>query len=196
MAGIGLSFPCFLPEGENEGTILGKAVSANLTVNFATGELYADDALAEDASEFISGDMALETDDLEDEVLSVLYGCKVEDNEVTYNKDDEAPYGTLGFIRRLQRKGKKYYKGFVFPRTHPAMGNESAQTKGSSITFSTSNTNLKVLEDDNGDWKKHETFDDYADAKAYVAAACGITLNTTPASGSGGSDSGGSGSGT
>ena len=76
------------------------------------------------------------------------------------------------------------------------MGNESAQTKGNSITFSTSNTNLKVLEDDNRDWKKHKTFDSYADAKAYVAAACGITLNSTPSSGSGGSGSGGSGSGT
>lgn len=55
MAEFGAKYPCFKPNGASHGFVLGKLAAANLTVNLASGELYADDSLAEQLSEFSSG---------------------------------------------------------------------------------------------------------------------------------------------
>ena len=59
MAEFGAKYPCFKPNGAASGIVLGKLAAANLTVNLASGELYADDSLAEQLSEFSSGSLAM-----------------------------------------------------------------------------------------------------------------------------------------
>ena len=54
---------------------VGKLVKADLTVTNASGELYADDALAEKVDMFASGSLALETDDKTDEVHAAIHGA-------------------------------------------------------------------------------------------------------------------------
>lgn len=168
MAAFGANYPCFKQEDKDTGVVLGRLVSANLTIQMASGELYADDELAEEVSEFASGSLAMETDDLEDEKAAEIYGCTVSEGEVTYNKDDTAPYGALGYYKALMRKGKKYYKAFFYPRTRAALGNDNAQTRGNSVTFQTTSTTFTVFCDDNGDWRVHETFATAAEAKAWL----------------------------
>ena len=91
MAKFGANYPCFKGKKKEKGVIIGKLVSANLTVNMASGELYADDALAEQISEFSSGTIAMETDDMDAAVAAEIYGCTVsEDNTVTYKAGDNA----------------------------------------------------------------------------------------------------------
>lgn len=175
MAAFGANYPCFKPEGETAGVVLGKLVSANLTVNLATGELFADDALAEHISEFSSGSLAMQTDDLEDDKAAKVYGCKVAEKKVTYNIGDTAPYGGLGYYKALSRGGKKYFKGIYHPRVRAALGNDNAQTKGSSITFQAENINFTVLPDGTGNWRITETFDTPAAAQAWVQQQCGLT---------------------
>ena len=85
MANFGAKYPCFAPFKGVEPTnalpkydakvVVGKLVSANLTVNLASGELYVDDALTEQLSEFASGTIAMETDDMLDDVAAVVYGA-------------------------------------------------------------------------------------------------------------------------
>ena len=60
---------------------LGKLVKAELTVNIATGELYANNMLAEKSDEFISGTLAVEVDDMEKEVEGAVYGSAYNDGE-------------------------------------------------------------------------------------------------------------------
>ena len=55
---------------------VGKLVKADLTVTNASGELYADDALAEKVDMFASGSLALETDDKTDEVHAAREYCR------------------------------------------------------------------------------------------------------------------------
>lgn len=181
MAGFGANFPCFKPEGKSSGVVIGKLVNANLTVNMASGDLYADDALAEQISEFSSGSIAMETDDMEDDVAGEVYGCTVTDGEVTYNKDDTAPLGTLGYYKVMMRKGIKKYKTYIYPQTRAAIGNDNAQTKGNSITFQTTSTAFTVFADDNGDWRKTKTFTTQAEAVSYLKTECGIS--STPPTG-------------
>lgn len=177
MAEFGANYPCFKPKDAAKGAVIGKLVTANLTVNLASGELYADDSLAEQVSEFASGSLALETDDLTDENASVVYGCTVTGGEVVYNKEDTPPEGVLAYYKVLLRGGVKYYKTFFYPRVRAALGNDNAQTRGNSITFQTVNTAFTVLTDENGDWRRTKTFDNAADAVGYVNAKCSIATS-------------------
>lgn len=175
MAEFGAKYPCFCPSGATAGVVLGKLVAANLTVTLASGELYADDALDEQLSEFASGSIAMETNDLTDENAGAIFGCDVTDGVVTYNVGDTAPAGGLGYIKALMRNKVKFYKGIYYPVARAALGNDNAQTKGSSITFSTSQTTFTVMADDKGDWRKMQTFDTEAEAKAWLQGLCKIT---------------------
>ena len=64
---------------------IGKLVQANLTVTNASGELYADDGLAEKLDMFASGSLELQTDDKTAEVHAALHGATLdeESDEVT-----------------------------------------------------------------------------------------------------------------
>ena len=160
MANFGAKYPCFAPFKGVEPTnalpkydakvVVGKLVSANLTVNLA------------------SGTIAMETDDMLDDVAAVVYGATAAEKKVTYNKGDTAPYGGLGYFKTLMRDGAKYYKGYFYPKVRAALGNDNAQTRGSSITFGTSNTTFTVFAPNTGDWRITETFDSEAEARAWV----------------------------
>lgn len=176
MAKFGAKYPCFKPASAGSGSVLGKLVSANLTVNLASGELYADDILAEQASEFASGSLAMETDDMTDAVAGVVYGATVSNGVVTYKSTDTAPYGVLAYYKVLMRSGVKSYQGYCYPKAKAALGNDNAQTKGSSITFQTTQTTFTIMADDSTNtWRETKSFSSESDAIAWVKSKVSIT---------------------
>lgn len=179
MAEFGLRYPCFKKSGSSKGLLLGKAVVANLTVTLASGELYADDGLAEQLSEFASGSLAMETDNMADAIAGALYGCTVTNGLVVYNKNDTAPEGTAGYMKVLMVRGVKKYRVYIYPRAKAALGNDNGQTRGSSITFQTAQTTFTIFADDKGDWRHTKEFDDEAVAKAYLFEQCGIDAESS-----------------
>ena len=76
MSEFGAKHPVFKPNNATNGVIVGKLVAANLTVNLASGELYADDGLAEKLEEFSSGkiDMGMEFVDINSNDTAFYYG--------------------------------------------------------------------------------------------------------------------------
>ena len=157
-----------LPTYENEKPIvIGKLVKADLSVTLASGKLFADDGLAESVDEFASGSVAMETDDMEDEVASALYGATVSEKEVHYKAGDTAPEGGLAYYKVLMRKGKKIFKGYFYPRVKAVLGNDTAQTKGDSITFGTSATTFNVFRCNSDDWRITEEFQTEAECVAW-----------------------------
>lgn len=192
MASFGAKNPYFAPiESEPEGTLpvykgepvkIGRLVKADLTLTMASGKLYADDELAESAEEFVSGSIAMETDDVLDEVASVIYGAAVKEKTVVYNTSDNPPPGGLTYYKKLMRRGKLVFKGFFYPRVKAALGNDTAQTKADSITFGTSTTNFTVSNANNGDWRFTEEFETEDAALAWVKAMLGFKAEElTPA---------------
>lgn len=175
MAEFGANHPCFKRDGAAGGVVLGKLVSANLTVNLASGELYADDALAEQLSEFSSGSLAMETDDLNDDVIQEVYGVSAEDGVITYNKDDTCPRGALAYYKVLMRNGQKYFKACYYPRVRASLGNDNAQTRGNGITFTPVSSTFAVMADDNGDWRQTKLFNTADDAAAWCEDLTGVT---------------------
>lgn len=174
MADFGACYPCFKPDNADTGIIFGRLTTANLTVNLATGELYADDTLAEQVSEFASGTLAVETDDMTDYNASIIYGAKVKEGAVYYNTNDSPPRGCLAYYKSLMRKGVKFYKAIFYPRAKAALGNDNAQTKGNNITFTPTATTFTIMADDNKDWRITETFNTPEAAIAWCAEKCGI----------------------
>lgn len=178
MAGYGLKYLRVSPiDAEPENTLptykgpivtLGKAVKADLTVTVASGELYAEDALAESVDEFVSGSLATETDDMDDNVCVAVYGCTVEEKTLIDKAADGAPLVGVGYYRVLMRNGVKKFRGYHFPRCKAILGNDTAATKGNSITFSTTPTTFKVFRCNDDSWRRREIFDTEAEAKAWV----------------------------
>ncbi len=160
MAYFGANYPVFCPNGAAEGVVLGKLVGANLTVNLASGELYADDELAEQDRTFASGSLAMETDDMEDDVAATVYGATASGGVVTYRASDSAPMGKLAYIKSIMRSGAKLFKACFYPQVRAAVSNDNAQTKGNAINFATTSTTFTVFPDrETGEWRETKTFD-------------------------------------
>ncbi len=148
---------------------IGALVRADLTVNLASGEIYGDDVLDERVEEFVSGTLAVEVTDLEDEKEKVIFGSSLgEGGELKDNTKDAIPYGGLSYIKTLIRGGKKKYRAYYYPKVKAVMGNDSAATKSSSITLASSSLSFTIFEPKTGDWRYRKTFDEEAAAKAYV----------------------------
>lgn len=192
MAQFGAKRPKFAPTATTpEGALptynytnavtIGKLVAANLTVTNASGELYADDALAEKVDMFASGSLELQTDDKTAEVHSALHGATLEEEskEVTDSDSDVAPRGGLVYYKVLIRSGVRIYQGVFLPLVNAILGNDTAATKGSSITFGTSTTTFNVFRCNSGAWRIRKEFA----TEAEVIAWCDEKLGATAAGG-------------
>lgn len=179
MASFGAKYPRFspiasepaaaLPKYATTGPVtIGKLVKADLTVTLASGKLYADDGLAESVDEFSSGSLAMETDDMEDSVASVVYGATATEQKVSYKAGDSAPMGGVAYYKVLMRNGVKLYKGYFYPRVKAMLGNDSAATKADSVTFGTAATTFTVFRCNSDEWRITEEFTTEAAAKAWV----------------------------
>lgn len=174
MAKIGVKYPTFKPNNADHGVVLGKANKVDLNLTMASGELAGDDAIAEKYSEFGSGQIALESTNISDENAVLVYGHKSTNGRVVCNAGDSAPEGRFAYYRTIMVNGVKKFKAFGYHRTRAQLGNESDQTKGTSITFATDSLTLDVMALDNGDWREYETYDDEADAIEFVNTFCAI----------------------
>lgn len=79
--------------------VLGKAISLNVTPNYAEGSLNADDGQAEYDKEFNYADVTLGTSTLPIEAHEKMFGHTVstEGKEVTMNANDESSYVGTGY---------------------------------------------------------------------------------------------------
>lgn len=163
MASFGAESPYFCPVAEEpEGkrpiysgnpVKIGRLVKADLSITLASGKLFADDVMAESVDEFAGGAIAMETDDMIDDVASTVYGVEVQEGTAHYNVTDDPPKGGLGYLKRLMRSKKVLYKAYFYPLVKAALGNDTAQTKADSITFGTSATTFSVFACEDGTWR-------------------------------------------
>lgn len=172
-----------LPTYEGGPKKIGRLVKSELSVNMASGKLYADDGLAESVEEFVSGSIAMETDDMTDEVASAVYGAEASNQEVHYKSGDSPPVGGLTYYKVLKRRGKTVYKGYFYPRVSASLGSDTAQTKSDSLTLGTTSTTFTVFPCESGDWRITKEFDAESEALAWVKEKLGAEPATPPAGG-------------
>ncbi len=158
-------------ETYGEKRIMGKAISADVSVQVSEAELYADDGLAESVKEFVKGTININTDDMEDDVEADLLGAKVDSDtkEVTNTKDDSAPWVQVGFTAARIKDNAKQYRGIVYTKVQFGIPNENTSTKGQTITFGTTTITGTLTANAAGIWRKKSKWMDTAEeAEAWV----------------------------
>ncbi|WP_300763778.1 hypothetical protein [uncultured Oscillibacter sp.] len=177
-----------LPVYEDNPVKIGRLVKADVTLQMASGKLYADDELAESVDEFVSGSLAMETDDMLDDVASEVYGVQVEGKQVRYNIQDDPPPGGLAYYKKLMRRRRVLYKGIYFPLVKASLGSDTASTKTDSITFGTTNTTFIIFPCNSGDWRFTEEFATEEEAIAWVKAFTPASADANTGGGTGGTE--------
>lgn len=153
---------------------IGEAIAGNLTVNMSSGELYSDDALNLRVNEFASASLALETDGIDDEVATVLFGATAVTGLVTYSAGDVSPYGGLAYYTPMKDKtGTVYYKGYYFPKVQATIGGDNSATKAGTIAFQTASTTFTVFKCNTGAWMQNEILKSEAEAITWCETKLG-----------------------
>lgn len=156
------------------GLVLGKMVSANLSITNSEGEIHADDMLAEYVSEFASADFTAEVDNITLANQAMVYGATFEGDEFRASNNDVAPYIGLGGYQVLMVGGARKYRAWFFAKGRASIPDWDAATKGSSISFGTQPIKVKIMPPTFGAWYYLKEFDTEAGAKAYIDTKLGV----------------------
>lgn len=151
------------------GKVMGKMVSVNVTISNSEGELYADDMLAEYVSEFASGEMTTEVDNIALEDQAEMYGAEyTEDEELNHYGDDTPPYGAIGGLQVLMVGGVRKFRVWIYWKGKAIMPDFDGTTKGSSISFGTEPLKSKIMLPNFGPWYTAKEFTTEDAARAYL----------------------------
>lgn len=173
MAKIGLKYPVY-KGAVNEG-VIGKAITADISIEMSDAKLYADDALAESDRSFKSGTISLEVDELSDVILGEFLGHAIATDEMTAKSTDVAPYVGIGFYGVKMVAGVKKYRAIWFPKVQFSEPTDSNKTKGESLEFGTQTIEGTIMKDASDIWKNEKTLATEAEAVTYLKGKAGIT---------------------
>ena len=157
-----------------EGLIVGKAISANISVEVNDVILYADDSVAESVKEFKSGKVTLNTDDLIYSVQGMLLGHTATETTLRANSNDIAPYVGVGFYGQVIRGGATKYRAVWFFKCKFGEMSDESKTKGESIEFTTPTIEGTLMKLPNGDWKDETVVDTESAALLWLDEKAGI----------------------
>lgn len=172
MARIGMRYPCY--KTATARGVIGKAVSANISIELDAGELYGDDELAEEDRSFKKGTITLNTTDLPTQVQADLLGHSVVDGEMVAKADDKPVQSGVGFFGVKQVNNVRSYRAIWFPKVVFGEPNDEHTTKGESISFGTP-TIVGTIYNSALGWKREKTFATAAEAQAWLNAKAEIT---------------------
>jgi len=154
----------------SNGFVCGKAVSFEVTPNYAEGSLYGDDEQAEYEKAFTNASVTLGTTTLPIAAASTVFGHTVdnESNKVTKKTTDEANYVGVGVIVDEVVDGIKQYFALIIKCAQFSEGAESFATKGESITFGNPSIAGVAIGDAESEWQIKQPFDTAAEALAFI----------------------------
>ena len=126
------------------GFIVGKAISAEISIECNDNPLYADDAMAENDTSFANGTLKLGVADFGSDYLDGLQvqakmlGHKIVDgNTILRSALDIAPYLGFGILKTKRQNNKNYYEATWLYKSVYKVPSESTNTKGKSIEWQT-----------------------------------------------------------
>lgn len=190
MAQTGLKMPVFAPHKTyvdgtrptyENGFIIGKAIKADVTINYAEATLYADDILAESDSSFQNGTIDVGVDAISMEAYTKLFGSKTKEvegiTELHKGASNVAPHGGFGFYKTIVKNKVKSYYAKWFLDVVFKEGNDSNATKGDTVAFATPEFSGNIfcvpgLDEDT--YVEEAAFDTEADAQAWLRGKASI----------------------
>ena len=155
---------------------LGGLVKVTDAPTYNTAKAYADNALAEDVSEFKEGTLDAEISELSNANASAIFGA-TNTTDLEFGGDDTAPFCGVGFYVNKMESNVKKYQGVYYPKVKAIVQGEDFATKGDSITLVSGKLKFTVYNPNYGKWKiKSEDFETEAEAKAWVDAKIVATV--------------------
>lgn len=192
MASMGLRYCVYSPLTENDtagtfsygtGKTGRKLIKADVKINTAKQPLYGDDALAENATEFVDGDITINQDELNNTMRkdwlgnttdTITVGEDANIEELTAKDVDLPPYIGLGFIQSKIIDKIRMYRAVFLTKVQFGEPDEAAETKGQNISWQTPNIAGKIFRRNDGAWKEEITVPALATAIAYLKGKVGI----------------------
>lgn len=177
MAKIGLNnfrYSKLTESGEGKATYDGakkpaKAISCKVDISNNDASLYADDVLAESDTSFQKGSVTVGIDNEDAQVMADILGHTVsEDGELVRNANDVAPYIGFGRIVTKMVNGAYKYKVEFLHKVKFSEPSQNDETKGESVSFSTTELAGTVATLADGTWSKTKTFDTKTEAVTYL----------------------------
>lgn len=153
------------------GKAFGKATSADITINAAPVNYYANDGVVEVVSEFTDGTLKTELDNMTDEANSEIFGRTIDENGVVISgADDSPPYVKYSVIVPMQVSGQSKYKCIVLPRVQFEPPSGSYKSKEKSTTLSGTTVNGTIMKNADSAYQREKTCDTVKQALAWQAA--------------------------
>jgi phi13 family phage major tail protein len=152
MAKIGLYYPVYAKIEKEEygvaptygtGATIGKAITADKTINFNDNPLYADGAIAENDRSFSDGSIKFGVDDITLKTTADLLGAsyteatETEPEKIVRASGNTAPYVGVGYYKKGVKNNVPYFEGTWLHKIQFAPFGETAKTKEKSIEWQT-----------------------------------------------------------
>lgn len=177
MAKIGLKYPAYATlETTPKKGVIGKAVTANVSITVSDVKLFGDDAVAETDRSFQSGTVDLTITELSDVVQAALLGHAYDalTKEMVAKATDIPPYAKFGFYARKRVDGVDKFRAVVLHKVQFGEPNDENATKGETLSFGTHTIQGTIMVDDESAWKTEKTVDTEALAIAFINTELGI----------------------
>ena len=160
---------------------LGKAVSLQVTPNYAEGSLYGDDIQAEYDKEFNYAEITMGTTTIPIKAHAAMFGHEVEEAEksIEMNANDENEYVGMAWITVEKVDGVKCFTGNFLYKVKCSEPSEDYTTKGESIEYKTPSITGRALAEDDGAWKKVKAFDTEEKAIEWINTMFGTESEET-----------------
>lgn len=189
---VGMMYPVWAPlashtEGAmptyGNGSVIQEARNATVNREYANNPLYGDDRIVDDDNGLTGLTMTFESTGLSDADRKLLLGeetCAVSGLSGQWVSDNETPWGGFGYIRKMRLNGTRKFEAWWTLKIKFQEEQQATNTREGSISWGTPTLNgraasLYVDGTDKGRFQLHETFDQIADAKAWLNSLANIS---------------------
>lgn len=166
-----------------KGMVIGRGISAEVSLTRTESKLYADDVLAESENAITGGNISIGMDDILEEAQELVFGLVKTGAEGNYEYDDKAvgaPYVGVGYLQERRYKGAISYLPFWYYKVQFAPMDDRAQTRGENVEWQTttaSGTMMGVVKDASqiATFRTHKVCATAEEAVAWLNQMAGIT---------------------
>jgi phi13 family phage major tail protein len=171
-----------MPTYEN-GMVIGRGISAEVSLTRTESKLYADDVLAESENAITGGNISIGMDDILEEAQELVFGLVRTGEEGSYEYDDKAvgaPYVGVGYVQERRYKGVTSYLPYWYYKVQFAPVDDRAQTRGENVewqTMTASGTMMGVIKDSSqiAAFRTHKVCATAEEAIAWLRQMAGIS---------------------
>lgn len=166
-----------------KGLVMGRGISAEVSLTRTESKLYADDVLAESENAITGGDISIGVDDILEDAQEVIFGLVKTGEEGAYEYDDKAvgaPYVGVGYLQERRYKGVVSYLPYWYYKVQFAPMDDKAATRGENVEWQTTTakgTMMGVVKDASAvaTFRTHKVCSTAAEAIAWLNQMAGIT---------------------